>query len=74
MPTGIALSLTGESYFLSGVAEGGAVEQLVLPHSLRERVLTLGWTSGQCKNTKSIANIFYWPGLYTDVDPVLNVS
>lgn len=45
--TGVAPSLTGESFMLQkGLLyhqpEGGAPEQLVLPHSLREKVLTLG--------------------------------
>ncbi len=76
--TGTATSLTGEGYFLRGGLlyhrpEGGALEQLVVPHSLRERVLTLGhnipWAGhlGGVKTLERIANKFYWPGLYTNV-------
>lgn len=54
-------------------SEGGTTEQLVVPQSLREQVLTLGhsipWAGhlGKIKTLERIAHKFYWPGLYTDV-------
>lgn len=76
--TGTNTSLTTESYLLRGgvlyhKSEGGAVEQLVVPQSLRDKVLTLGhaipWAGhlGKIKTLERIANKFYWPGLYTEV-------
>ena len=76
--TGVAPSLCRESYLLQrGLLyhqpEGGATEQLVVPQSLREIVLTLGhsipWAGhlGSVKTLDRIASTFFWPCLYTDV-------
>ena len=72
--TGRAKALTGEYYFvreglLYHQPEGDGTEQLVVPGSLRSRILSLGhdlpW-SGQLNNVKTlqrVASRFDWPGL-----------
>ena len=76
--TGRAKALTGEYYFvreglLYHQPEGDSTEQLVVPCTLRSRILSLGhdlpWSGhlGNVKTLQRIASRFYWPGLYTDV-------
>lgn len=76
--TGVAKELTGEYYFVRGgllyhQPEDGRVEQLVVPKSLRAKVLALShdipWAGhlGSVKTLERVAARFHWPGLYVDV-------
>lgn len=76
--TGQAKALLGEFLFvqqglLYHQPEGSSNEQLVIPCSLRPKILSLGhdipWAGhlGSVKTLQRIADKFFWPGIYTDV-------
>ncbi|KAG5277592.1 hypothetical protein AALO_G00119390, partial [Alosa alosa] len=76
--TGESADLNGEFYFVKDdllyhQPKDAAVEQIVVPKCLRDKVLCLGhdipWAGhlGTVKTLERIAQRFHWPGMYTDV-------